>query len=573
MYKFKLKKSLILIAIILVAMIGFSTKVDAVTLGKVQNIRQTHASINGFQVTWDKVPNATGYEIIVYENTISQPKSKYPNITGTSISIGGFESNKEYKVRVRACIGTYGNYQYADQYSDEIIVTTAPDKVTGLKTSLTSKGVKLTWNKQQNVSGYEIRRSTSNDGWYTPLKTINTNTNSYIDETAYNGTRYYYSVVAFKNYNNNKYKGMASDLKTQVYVGGTNLSVRSYTDKATLKWNKVSGVKGYKIYRATSKNGTYKHIKTISKASTTTFTDKDKKIKNKNAYYKIRAYQKRSGKEYYGVYSSVQEKSKYEQVVIKKSSANSSKKTITLNWQKVSGVTGYKIYKATSKNGTYKHVKTISKNKTTSYTDKKGIGVGNLYYYKIRVYKKRGSKTEYGQYSAPKKQTTGSRKQQMNKIKLKPELSGVEELDKEYQKIIKKATKGKKTVYDKVQACYKYLEENMKHKDGYNCKHFAGTFAGVMKTLGIRTVYCAEGQTTSGSGWTAHTWVIMEVNDTKYIFDTSIDRHIKDSTKKTSFDRFFKTESERSKKYKLSFYHTYSFPVILSSGKQYVVWF
>ena len=147
----------------------------------------------------------------------------------------------------------------------------------------------------------------------------------------------------------------------------------------------------------------------------------------------------------------------------------------------------------------------------------------------------------------------------MNKIKLKPGSTGSSFLDNDYKKVIKKATKGKKTVYDKVKACYKYLEEHMKHKDGYNCKHFAGTFVGLMEVLGIQDVYCAEGKTTSGSGWTAHTWVIMEVNDTRYIFDPSIDRHIKDSTKKTSYDRFFKTESERAKKYKLSFYNTFSY--------------
>ena len=154
----------------------------------------------------------------------------------------------------------------------------------------------------------------------------------------------------------------------------------------------------------------------------------------------------------------------------------------------------------------------------------------------------------------------------MNKIKLKPTTTGFVELDEEYAKIIKKITKGKKTVYDKVKACYKYATENMSHDD-YHCKQFAGTFAGMMKVLGIENVYCARGETTTTSGgWTAHTWVIMEINDTKYVFDTSIDKHIKDSTKKSSYSRFFKTESEVSKKYKLEYYHSDAWPVQLSTG-------
>ena len=61
---------------------------------------------------------------------------------------------------------------------------------------------------------------------------------------------------------------------------------------------------GYEIYRAASKKGTYKKIKTISKASTVKYSNT--KLKKKATYYyKIRAYKKISGGKVYSTYSTI----------------------------------------------------------------------------------------------------------------------------------------------------------------------------------------------------------------------------------------------------------------------------
>ena len=69
----------------------------------------------------------------------------------------------------------------------------------------------------------------------------------------------------------------------------TKLTVSSKKKKAFLKWKKNSKATGYEIYRATKKNGKYKKIRTIKKASAVTFTDSKVK-KGKTYYYKVRAY-------------------------------------------------------------------------------------------------------------------------------------------------------------------------------------------------------------------------------------------------------------------------------------------
>lgn len=57
----------------------------------------------------------------------------------------------------------------------------------------------------------------------------------------------------------------------------------------TLKWSKVSGASGYEIYRASTKNGVYKKVKTITSGTKTTYKDTGL-TKNKTYYYRVRAY-------------------------------------------------------------------------------------------------------------------------------------------------------------------------------------------------------------------------------------------------------------------------------------------
>ena len=72
--------------------------------------------------------------------------------------------------------------------------------------------------------------------------------------------------------------------------------------KVKLSWKKVNGASGYKVYRATKKNGKYTLVKTIKNAKTVKFTDKKVK-KNKTYYYKVSAYKTVAKKVVKGAYS------------------------------------------------------------------------------------------------------------------------------------------------------------------------------------------------------------------------------------------------------------------------------
>ena len=84
-----------------------------------------------------------------------------------------------------------------------------------------------------------------------------------------------------------------------------------------------------------------------------------------------------------------------------KGAKNSGKSAVTVSWKKVSGATGYEIYRSTRKSSGYKKVKTISKGSTLSYKNTK-LKKGKTYYYKVRAYKKVNGKKVYGSYSSVK---------------------------------------------------------------------------------------------------------------------------------------------------------------------------
>lgn len=70
-------------------------------------------------------------------------------------------------------------------------------------------------------------------------------------------------------------------------------SITSTNNSVTLKWKKVKNSTAYEVYRATSKNGEYKLIKTVKKA---TFTNKKLKA-NKKYFYKVKAINTETGAE------------------------------------------------------------------------------------------------------------------------------------------------------------------------------------------------------------------------------------------------------------------------------------
>ena len=116
-------------------------------------------------------------------------------------------------------------------------------------------------------------------------------------------------------------------------------------NKIKLRWNRMIGGKGYKIYRAAKKNGKYKIVGTVKNRWKTAWTDK--KIKSgKTYYYRVAAYKKLKKK-------IVQRKSAWAMVSTKAAKVNS----VRLSKKSVRGKVGQSTQmKATVKTTTGKRL-------------------------------------------------------------------------------------------------------------------------------------------------------------------------------------------------------------------------
>lgn len=160
-----------------------------------------------------------------------------------------------------------------------------------------------------------------------------------------------------------------------------------------LSWTKAKSADGYEIYRATSKTGKYQKINSVSTTSC-----KDTKLNTGTTYYyKVKPYAKIGawdktvvlGDES-GVVSAKPSLTAVTGVSTKVKTYNS----VMVSWKKVTGANGYEIYRSTKKNSGYKKVKTITASGTIHYVDSK-LKTGTTYYYKVRAYRKIGSKKVY----------------------------------------------------------------------------------------------------------------------------------------------------------------------------------
>ena len=155
------------------------------------------------------------------------------------------------------------------------------------------------------------------------------------------------------------------------------ISNNTTTGKLHLSWNKIAGAEKYEVWRATSKNGTYKKMLTTKNL---TYTNTSA-VAGYTYYYKVRAVCGSS----YGEFSSVVYRTcDCARPTVKITLSSNHPK---LTWAKVNGADKYVIYRATSKNGTYKKMLTTTK---LSYTNT-SAGRYTPYYYKITAVSSRSS--------------------------------------------------------------------------------------------------------------------------------------------------------------------------------------
>ena len=230
----------------------------------------------------------------------------------------------------------------------------------------------LTWNAVGGATSYRIYRSTAKGSGYSLLGT--TTATSYTNTGAKAGTTYYYRVKACNDVGLSPYSNIVSGnvvVTPKPSAPVVKIGNSAASGKPMLTWNAVSGATSYKVYRATSQNGTYSLLGTVT---ATSYTNTGAKA-GTTYWYKVKAVNS-AGE---SAYSNIVSGRATVTTLTMGHSASSGKPMLT--WKAVSGAASYKVYRATTKNGAYSVINTT---KALTYTNV-GAALGTTYYYKVEA--------------------------------------------------------------------------------------------------------------------------------------------------------------------------------------------
>lgn len=352
----------------------------------------TSADYDTINVKWQEVKGATGYK--VYRKKAGEKDfTALGVVKGTTYKDNSAQVGQEYYYTVRAYVGETSNLGSFDK--NGIKGVALPKKPT-LKTaeSVDFNAIKVTWKKVDGASGYYVYRKADGEKYFKQIAEVNGNkTFTSTDLSATTGVKYQYTVRAYRNRNGKPYAGLY-DSKGVTATACTKAptiksGVSTVSDKLKLTWSKVNGATGYNVYRKLENDKNYKLIKTINGNGNVELTDSGLKCGVKY-YYRVNGFRTVDSKNYEGLGSKDYLGLTTPAQPALKSAKSLGYNTISIEWTKVEGATGYDIYRKTT--GTYSKIGTVDKQSTVTFKDEKAV-TGVRYQYTVRAfYNKNGIK-------------------------------------------------------------------------------------------------------------------------------------------------------------------------------------
>lgn len=311
----------------------------------------------GIKVTWSAVPSATHYA--VYRSLKSGNFSGSTKVGTCTAPTTSFEDKTAadgvtycYTVRADYISGDTTTYGSFDRNGLTIHRLAAPTLVSA---TADTDGITFTWKSVTGAGGYTVwRKDPKNTSWK-KIATVDSAATSYVDTDVTKGTKYTYTVRAYKDSTLSAYNTTGKSA-----TAGASVTLESY-------------VVTQKIYYRTGAGTSYDTAGTLQAGAKIDVITGWSKTANGAAWYKF----KLNGNVYYVM-------AQYLLRTPKISSVTNTADGLKISWNKVDNAAGYALYRKESSTS-WKRVATISSGTTTSYTDAdKNLTSGTTYYYTVR---------------------------------------------------------------------------------------------------------------------------------------------------------------------------------------------
>ena len=270
---------------------AYSSEFTTCTLPANVSFSLCSTDVDSITLNWNKVSKATGYQVEMYTNGTWKTLS---TLSGTSYTVSDLSQNTAYRFRVRA-IRNYNYINYYGGYTEKDITIRPANTPKGLSSSVnTSSSNTITWESVNGVSGYSVYQWVGTSDSYKKLG--DTAYPYYTNSGKSSGTMYTYRVKAYYVSDNvMQYSKPAQVVTCTLPANVTVTTAKRSGSNISLAWNKVSKATGYEIY--VKSGSSWKKLTTTSGKSYTA------KNLSGTKTFRIRAYRKYNGVNYYGAYT------------------------------------------------------------------------------------------------------------------------------------------------------------------------------------------------------------------------------------------------------------------------------
>lgn len=369
---------LIIVCVFLLILPNYSNAAK-VLVGKVKGVKVKQQNNTSLKISWKSVSKVKGYKVYICDNSENEFKY-YGKTTSKSMTIKKLKSSKEYKIKIRG-YKTVKKKTYYGSYSSILKVATKPTQVKSLKVkSETDTSVKLSWSEVTRATGYRVYIYNSSKKKYEYYGYSKTNSITIEDLKALQ--TYKIKVRAYKTVEDKRTYGTYSKVVTvkTKFSKVKNLKAESQTDTSiNLSWSKVSKATGYRLYKYNSSKKKYELYKDLKTNKLTI-----NRLKSSEIYkFKVRAYKTVKKKNEYGIYSDVLTTAT-KPAEVKNVKVKAQKDTeLTIEWDKVTRATGYRIYIYNKLRDSYDY---YTYSKTNSITLNK-LSPAITYKFRVTAYK------------------------------------------------------------------------------------------------------------------------------------------------------------------------------------------
>ncbi len=318
------------------------------------------SSGNGFSAKWDGDWNGWSHDMVITGEG-----------AGSGVIIVSVVDGKNASVK-------YGTIKIYVNVTKEQKTVSA---MSGVKLAgRADDALRINWNINSSASGYIIEQY-KNGNWSRIARIADKNTKTYRIEKLTNSTDYRFRIQGFNFDNGTPVYG------SYTYVSGkTNPSITTgvkiggrAVDALRLNWNKVSGASGYIIEKY--ENGKWNRIARIADVKTRTYRVEG--LKASTTYkFRIKAFGFSGSTPLYSTYTYINGRTN-PMAVTGVCIGGTAKDALRVNWNKVSGASGYIIEKY--ENGNWNRVARIADGNTKTYRVEK-LKKNTAYVFRIRAF-------------------------------------------------------------------------------------------------------------------------------------------------------------------------------------------